>query len=322
MNKKIHSLALLVNLGIYGVAQAQEPTDTPVSHDDTIVVTAAEQNLQAPGVSTITADEIRKNPVARDVSEIIRTMPGVNLTGNSTSGQRGNNRQIDIRGMGPENTLILIDGKPVSSRNSVRQGWRGERDTRGDTSWVPPEMIERIEVLRGPAAARYGNGAAGGVVNIITKKGSGEWHGSWDAYFNAPEHKEEGATKRTNFSLTGPLGDEFSFRLYGNLDKTQADAWDINQGHQSARAGTYVTTLPAGREGVINKDINGVVRWDFAPLQSLELEAGYSRQGNLYAGDTQNTNSDAYTRSKYGDETNRLYRQNYALTWNGAGITA
>ena len=42
-------------------------------------------------------------------------MPGVNLTGNSTSGQRGNNRQIDIRGMGPENTLILIDGKPVSS---------------------------------------------------------------------------------------------------------------------------------------------------------------------------------------------------------------
>ena len=42
-----------------------------------------------------------------------------------------------------------------------------------------------------------------------------------DAYFNAPEHKEEGATKRTNFSLTGPLGDEFSFRLYGNLDKTQ-----------------------------------------------------------------------------------------------------
>ena len=77
MNKKIHSLALLVNLGIYGVAQAQEPTDTPVSHDDTIVVTAAEQNLQAPGVSTITADEIRKNPVARDVSEIIRTMPAL-----------------------------------------------------------------------------------------------------------------------------------------------------------------------------------------------------------------------------------------------------
>ena len=173
-------------------------------------------------------------------------MPGVNLTGNSTSGQRGNNRQIDIRGMGPENTLILIDGKPVSSRNSVRQGWRGERDTRGDTSWVPPEMIERIEVLRGPAAARYGNGAAGGVVNIITKKGSGEWHGSWDAYSMRQNIRRKVPPNAPNFSLTGPLGDEFSFRLYGNLDKTQADAWDINQGHQSARAGTYATTYQPG----------------------------------------------------------------------------
>lgn len=329
MNNKLKSLALLVNLGIYGVAfplQAEETEKAKTAETgETMVVTAAQQNLQAPGVSTITADEIRKRPPARDVSEIIRTMPGVNLTGNSTSGQRGNNRQIDIRGMGPENTLILIDGKPVTSRNSVRLGWRGERDTRGDTSWVPPEMIERIEVIRGPAAARYGNGAAGGVVNIITKKGSNEWHGSWDTYMNLPEHKDEGSTKRTNFSLSGPMGGDFSFRLYGNLDKTQADAWDINQGHQSERTGIYQNTLPAGREGVENKDINGVMRWDFAPMQSLELEAGYSRQNNLYAGDTQNTNTNDFVKENYGKETNRLYRQNYSLTWNGGwdnGITS
>ncbi|ENT5618091.1 TonB-dependent siderophore receptor [Enterobacter hormaechei] len=330
MNKKIHSLALLVNLGIYGVALPVMADDNTASaqHEDTMVITAAEQNLQAPGVSTITADEIRKNPPARDVAEIIRTMPGVNLTGNSTSGQRGNNRQIDIRGMGPENTLILIDGKPVTSRNSIRLGWRGERDTRGDTGWVPPEMIERIEVIRGPAAARYGNGAAGGVVNIITKKFDDQWHGSWNTYLNAPEHKDEGSTKRTNFSLSGPLGGDFSFRMYGNLDKTQADAWDINQGHQSDRTGAYADTLPAGREGVENKDINGVVRWDFAPMQSLEFEAGYSRQNNLYAGDTQNTNNDnsssGLVKKNYGKETNRIYRQNFAVTWNGGwdnGIT-
>ena len=319
------SFAILFELGLAAAvvptsarAAASNAEDTVDASGGTLLVTAAEQNLQAPGVSTITAQEIKKRPPARDVSEIIRTMPGVNLTGNSTSGQRGNNRQIDIRGMGPENTLILIDGRPVTSRNSVRLGWRGERDTRGDSSWVPPEMIERIEVIRGPAAARYGSGAAGGVVNIITKKESDAWHGSWNSYYNVPQHKEEGSTRRTNFSLNGPLGEDASFRLYGGLAKTQADAQFINQGHQSLRTGSYADTVPAGREGVVNKDINALLRWAFAPMQTLEFEAGYSRQGNLYAGDTQNTNTSALVKSKYGEETNRLYRQNFAVTWIGA----
>ena len=184
-------------------------------------------------------------------------MPGVSLTGNSTSGQRGNNRQIDIRGMGPENTLILVDGRPVKSRMSVRYGWRGERDTRGDTNWVPADIIERIDVLRGPAAARYGDGAAGGVVNIITKQPTKEWHGSWNSYINAPSHREEGSTKRTNFLLTGGLTDNLSVRLYGNINKTDADEWDINKKHQ-----INPNSVSAGREGVRNKDLNSILRWD------------------------------------------------------------
>ncbi|HDL6852992.1 TPA: TonB-dependent siderophore receptor [Yersinia enterocolitica] len=291
--------------------------DSKAATGDTMVVTAQQQVRQALGASTITAEDIRKRPPANDLSEIIRTMPGVNLSGNSASGQRGNNRQIDIRGMGPENTLIMIDGIPVSSRNAVRYGWRGERDTRGDTNWVPANMVEKIEVLRGPAAARYGNGAAGGVVNIITKQPDKELHGSWNAYMNLPQHSEEGATRRTDFSLLGPLSDTVSFRLYGGYNKTDADDWDINQGHESARTGNQAGTLPAGREGVRNKDINGLLRWEFAQGQSLEFEAGYSRQGNIYAGDTQNTNSNAIVRSLYGAETNVMYRDNFSLTHRG-----
>ena len=56
---------------------------------------------------------------------------------------------------GRSHTLILIDGQPVTSRNAVRPGRGSEQDTRGDSQWVPPSAIERIEVLRGPAAARY-----------------------------------------------------------------------------------------------------------------------------------------------------------------------
>ncbi|WP_061799701.1 TonB-dependent siderophore receptor [Serratia ficaria] len=334
MNSKLsrYSLTTLIGLGLgaSAFANAAQQADTTATEEnasaadkkqpaeDTIVVTAARQNLQAPGVSTITADEIKKRPPARDINELIRTMPGVNLTGNSTSGQRGNNRQIDIRGMGPENTLILIDGIPATSRNSVRQGWRGERDTRGDTAWVPPEMIERIEVLRGPAAARYGNGAAGGVVNIITKKAGQDLHGSLNTYFNVPQHKQEGSTKRTDFSLSGPLSDRLSFRLFGGYSKTQADAWDINQGHQSERTGSYSNTLPAGREGVVDKNIDAMLHWDFAHLQSLEFEYSYGRQGNLYAGDTQNTNTSELVQSNYGKETNRIYRETFGLNHRGA----
>ena len=147
------TLALVISSLLAPNAFAEE------SEQDTetmIVRSTAEEALkQQPGVSIITAEDIAKQPPVNDLSDIIRKMPGVNLTGNSASGSRGNNRQIDIRGMGPENTLILIDGVPVTSRNAVRYSWRGERDTRGDSNWVPAEMVERIEVLRGPAAALW-----------------------------------------------------------------------------------------------------------------------------------------------------------------------
>jgi ferric enterobactin receptor len=298
--------------------QVSEQPDQALEIEATQVVDTAEEELkQAPGVSVITAEDIKKRPPSNDLSQIIRTMPGVNLTGNSSSGQRGNNRQIDIRGMGPENTLILVDGKPVSSRSSVRYGWRGERDSRGDTNWVPADQIERIEVIRGPAAARYGNGAMGGVVNIVTKQAARETHGNVTVYQNFPQHGDEGATRRMNFGLSGPLTENLSYRVYGNLAKTDADDWDINEGHQSTRTGNQAGTLPAGREGVRNKDVNGQLSWRLTPEQTLEFESGFSRQGNLYTGDTQNTNSNAYVKSLLGDETNRLYRETYSVTHRG-----
>lgn len=298
---------------------AAEP-ETPARLElqtQTVLGTAQEEIKQAPGVSIITAEDIKKRPPANDLSDIIRTMPGVNLTGNSSSGQRGNNRQIDIRGMGPENTLILVDGKPVGSRNSVRYGWRGERDSRGDSNWVPADQVERIEVIRGPAAARYGNGAAGGVVNIITKQPGTETHGSATIYHNFAQHSAEGETQRMNFGLNGPLTDTLSYRVYGNVAKTNADDADINSGHESKRTGNQIGTLPAGREGVRNKDVNGLLSWKMTPEQTLDLEAGFSRQGNIYTGDTQNTNSNANVKKLLGHETNVMYRETYAVTHRG-----
>ncbi|MBY4888088.1 TonB-dependent siderophore receptor [Pantoea sp. DY-15] len=313
MRGKKRPIALFLAGMLTSPAFATETTEK-LADDESMIVTAEQELKQQPGVSTITAEDIKKNPPVNDLSDIIRKMPGVNLTGNGASGSRGNNRQIDIRGMGPENTLVMIDGVPVSSRNSVRYSWRGERDSRGDTNWVPAEMVERIEVIRGPAAARYGSGAAGGVVNIITKRPTNDWHGSLSLYTSQPENSKEGDTRRANFNLSGPLaGDALTMRLYGNINRTDADAFDIN----TAENGSYA----AGREGVRNKDINTVLSWKITPLQIIDFSWGYSRQGNIYAGDTQNSNSNASTdglvESLYGDETNRMYRQSYGIAHNG-----
>lgn len=299
-------------------AQQQENESQPQDAVklETMVLTAEEQVKQSLGVSIITEKDLNKLPVTNDISEYVRRMPGVNLTGNSATGQRGNNRQIDIRGMGPENTLILIDGKPVNSRNSVRYGWRGERDTRGDSNWVPVNAIESIEVLRGPAAARYGSGAMGGVVNIKTKKVSNELHGSIETYTNQPENSKEGDTNRVSVNLSGPIiQDILSYRIYGNYNKTDNDAPDINPvvGSNGYRA--------AGREGVENKDINARLAWKMTDHQHLFFDIGSGRQGNLYAGDSQNSNLDPTTNDilsqLFGKETNTLYRDNYALTHEG-----
>lgn len=311
---KTFTLAILPLALISAFSHAAEEKAVEQAEVDTVYVTAEKQLQQSLGVSRLSKDDIDKRPVANDISEFVRTMPGVNLTGNTATGQRGNKRQIDLRGMGPENTLILIDGKPVNSRQSERISMRGERNTRGDSNWVPVEEIESITVLRGPAATRYGSGAMGGVVNIVTKKVSKEFKGQVNLYANQPQDSKEGATRRIGFNLSGPIiQDTLGFRIYGNLNKTDADAADINAGHGNDSA--------AGVEGVRNKDIAGRLQWKISPAQTLILDSSYSRQGNIYNGDTQNSNPRSALVNSLADskaETARLYRSAYSLTHDGA----
>ena len=311
---KTFTLAILPLALISAFSHAAEEKAVEQAEVDTVYVTAEKQLQQSLGVSRISKDDIDKRPAANDISEFVRTMPGVNLTGNTATGQRGNKRQIDLRGMGPENTLILIDGKPVNSRQSERISMRGERNTRGDSNWVPVEEIESITVLRGPAATRYGSGAMGGVVNIVTKKVSKEFKGQVNLYANQPQDSKEGATRRIGFNLSGPIiQDTLGFRIYGNLNKTDADAADINEGHGNDSA--------AGVEGVRNKDIAGRLQWKISPAQTLILDSSYSRQGNIYNGDTQNSNPRSALVNSLADskaETARLYRSAYSLTHDGA----
>jgi ferric enterobactin receptor len=310
----------LLMFGSTAIAQDAAAIATPAETTadgyvlEDIVLTAEEQGLQSLGVSEISETDLEKIPVVNDISEVVRKMPGVNLTGNNTSGQRGNNRQIDIRGMGPENTLILIDGKPVMSRNAVKMSRGGERDTRGDSNWVPAELIERIEVIRGPAAARYGSGSSGGVVNIITKRPD-TLTGQVSMHTTQPESSKEGATNRMNFMLAGPASENFTFRVFGNYNRSAPDAADINPPRFDEEG---VEEPPmAGAEGVINKDIGTLLTWHGIEGHEVDLEWNFSRQGNLYAGDTRSGATDVQYDDLLGEETNRMYRSTLALTHRG-----
>jgi ferric enterobactin receptor len=282
---------------------AQQIQDAGTLKEIRAVATAEEELRQSLGVSVITAEDLARKPPANDLADILRTQPGVNLTGNSASGAYGNQRQIDLRGMGPENTLILVDGKPVMSRTGTQMRRNGERDTGGDTNWVPVDQIERIEVIRGPAAARYGSGAAGGVINIITKKPAQTFGGSVTAYKSTV--KDGGSTGRLGFSANGPISENLSFRAYGNIAKTDADSATVN----TSEDGSF---LAAGREGRRNRDINGLLRWQATPDQVVEVEGGFSRQGNIYAGES--VTGVRPVEDLMGEEVRREYRQTGSVT--------
>ncbi|MDU8924375.1 FepA family TonB-dependent siderophore receptor [Pasteurellaceae bacterium LIM206] len=283
---------------------------------DTINVSAADEvteSEQTLGKSVISAKELSKAPVVNDVSEVLRLQPGLSYDSGSANGQYGNKRQIDIRNMGPDNTLILIDGKPATSRNASRYGRNGARNTNGDTQWVPVDEIESIEVIRGTEAARYGSGAMGGVVNIRTKPVTEKLRGSLSYSLNVPESSRFGTTNKATFDLSGSIvKDVLGFRLYGSWQKTRADVPNLNQNAD----GTWTY---AGREGTRNKDIGGRLAWNITPNQTLTLDASYSRHGNIYTGDSESNSANASEVSLANQkaETTRIYRQVYSLTHEG-----
>ena len=91
------------------------------------------------------------------------------------------------------------------------------------------DMVAHLVGPGGMVSLGYGSGAAGGVVNIITKAPTDKLSGSVTLYTEQPEDRDEGDTKRVGFNLAGPLMENFSFRLFGNYNRTDADSLDLNR---------------------------------------------------------------------------------------------
>ncbi|MGH7275645.1 MAG: TonB-dependent receptor, partial [Candidatus Rokuibacteriota bacterium] len=135
---------------------------------DPVVVTATKTETPASelGASvTVVTEEDFKTYHYPTVDEALRNVPGVEIR---RSGSFGKTTSISIRGANPNQVQVLVDGVRVKSPTTGQ----------AELSDLSPDLIERIEVIRGPQSALYGADAIGGVVNIITKKGKGPF-GAW-----------------------------------------------------------------------------------------------------------------------------------------------
>jgi Outer membrane cobalamin receptor protein len=163
-----------------------------------IIVTATKTEIY-PGevgssTTVVTADEIEKSG-KRTVVEVLRDIPGVAVAQN---GALGGLASVYLRGADAGQTLVMIDGVEVNDPMSTDRSF--------DFAHLTTDNIERIEVVRGPQSTLYGSDAMAGVINIITKKGTGK--PTVDASFEGGSHN----TFRENLSSRGSI-DKFNYSL-------------------------------------------------------------------------------------------------------------
>ncbi|CAN5836682.1 TonB-dependent receptor [soil metagenome] len=123
-------------------------------------------------VDVITADVIMNTGLTETSQIIQRLAPSVNFPRTSIADGTDHMRPVTLRGLAPDQVLVLINGKRRHTTALVHvNGTVGRGSTSVDLNAIPASAIERIEVLRDGAAAQYGSDAIGGVVNIILKSG-------------------------------------------------------------------------------------------------------------------------------------------------------
>ncbi|WP_367346065.1 TonB-dependent receptor [Stenotrophomonas bentonitica] len=217
-----HSLAALtaaIALALSAQAHANGEVAANATDLDTVVVTAtgAQQWIRdAPAsISVITRQEIERKPVS-SIGQLLSTVPGV-TGGYALSGAQS---KIRLRGLPEQYTLILIDGRRQGNSSGVNY-----RDDLGpqDLNWLSPDMIERIEVVRGPMSSLYGSDAMGGVINIITRKIGTEWGGSVTYNYSKPDSKTRGNTTQMGGLFSGPLTDNLGLRVGANVTDRESD---------------------------------------------------------------------------------------------------
>lgn len=143
------------------------------------------------------------------------TEPSLNFP-RAQSNPAANIRAITLRGLSPDETLVLVDGKRWHTTAMINVNFAvGRGSAPFDLETIPISAIDRVEVLRDGAAAQYGSDAIAGVVNIILKSNS---TGGFAETQAGVTQRGDGANEDGNFNWGTPLGDGGRLTLSGEVE--------------------------------------------------------------------------------------------------------
>ena len=192
------------------------------------------------GVTVITAEEMRARG---DITlpQALAMVPGLNVV---QSGGPGTAASVFIRGTNSEDVLVLLNGVPINDPSDPNGAFNFGGYTLSD--------IARIEIVRGPMSGLYGSNAIGGVINIITLRGSGAPKISFSAAGGWPAQGQgsaslTGGAGAFDYALTGAMDQEAGFddtarrlSVYaGHRDPFRANLGSLNLGY-TPRTGTRI----------------------------------------------------------------------------------
>jgi outer membrane receptor for ferrienterochelin and colicin len=248
------AIALVAGASPLTAQEPAPPRELLLFRELPIVITAAgrEQPVtQAPAaISVITAEQIRQSG-ATTIPDLLRSVPGLDVAQLTAT-----NANVAARGLNGFNANVLqllIDGRPVSDDFVGRVPWHEIP--------VSIEEIERIEIVKSPASALYGDRAFGGVVHIITK---------------SPE-----ILKGTSVAVTGgDFGTAFGSLIHadvvGRFKYKLAVGYDRTNQFPNPEAG--ISSDDKGRENFLG---NFLVRYRLAERSEISLSAGVNRVDKL-----------------------------------------
>jgi outer membrane cobalamin receptor len=218
-----------------------------------IVVSAEREGVEAVGtVREITAEEIEEKG-ARTLDEALGLLPGMYIR----TGADGVPR-VDLRGFRSRHVILLLDGIPLNSTF----------DGNFDPSLIPVENIEKIKVSYGTHSVLYGEGGLGGVINIITRKGTKDIHGmasgeagEGDSYLG--KFNFSGGYKKADFFLSGSLYERNGFPLSDDFQPTTEQGSGLRENSDKRRNNFFANVNFAPSENVIIGVVLNYLQGDF-----------------------------------------------------------